>query len=91
VSAGIPNRSRRLALFAACIVMNVASAAIAADDAPTPTIERTGDWRAAVHRFVEANMKHPAWGLSHSVRDYELAKELMATDRLSSRAPSGLP
>jgi acetyl esterase/lipase len=28
-------------------------------------------------------MKHPAWGLSHSVRDYELAKELAATDRVT--------
>ena len=82
MSAGIPNRSGRLALLAACMVMNFASAAIAAD-APTPTIEHTADWRAAVHRFVEANMKHPAWGLSHSVRDYELAKELAAADQVT--------
>ena len=52
-------------------------------DAPTPTIEHTGDWRAAVHRFAEANLKHPAWGLSHSVRDYELAKELAAADQVT--------
>ena len=70
---------RKLALFAAIAAMNLAAAAIAAD-APTPTIEHTGDWRAAVHRFAEANLKHPAWGLSHSVRDYELAKELAAAD-----------
>jgi hypothetical protein len=54
-----------------------------AADAPTPTIEHGGDWRAAVHRFVEANMKHPAWGLSHSIRDYELAKELAAEDKVT--------
>lgn len=82
MSARILNRSGRLALLAAFTVMNCASAAIAAD-APTPTIERTGDWRAAVQRFVEANMKHPAWGLSHSVRDYELAKELAAADKVT--------
>jgi len=70
---------RKLALFAAIAAMNLAAAAIAAD-APTPTIEHTGDWRTAVHRFAEANLKHPAWGLSHSVRDYELAKELAAAD-----------
>jgi HD domain len=70
---------RKLALFAAIAAMNLAAAAIAAD-APTPTIEHTGDWRAAVHRFAEANLKHPAWGLSHSVRDYDIAKELAATD-----------
>ena len=54
-----------------------------AADAPAPTIERSGDWRAAVHRFVEINMKHPAWGLSHCVRDYELAKELAAADKVT--------
>jgi hypothetical protein len=80
--ARILNRSGRLALLAAFVVMNIASAATAAD-APIPTIEHTGDWRAAVHRFVEANMKHPAWGLSHSVRDYELAKELAAADQVT--------
>jgi uncharacterized protein len=52
-------------------------------DPPTPTIEHSDDWRAAVHRFVEANMKHPAWGLSHSLRDYELAKELAAADQVT--------
>ena len=70
---------RMVALLAAVAAMNLAAPALAAD-APTPTIEHTGDWRAAVHRFAEANLKHPAWGLSHSVRDYELAKELAAAD-----------
>lgn len=45
-----------------------------------PEIERTGEWRAAVHKFAQANLKHPAWGVSHSTRDYELAKELAAAD-----------
>lgn len=68
---------RKLALLAAVVVMNFAAAAIAAE---APTIEHTGDWRAAVHRFAEANLKHPAWGLSHSMRDYDLAKQLAAAD-----------
>jgi uncharacterized protein len=76
------SRSRCVPLLAAITIMNLAAAANAAD-APAPTIERTGDWRAAVHRFAEANLKHPAWGLSHSVRDYELAKELAAADRVT--------
>ena len=82
MSARIPNRSGRHALLAAFMAMTFACVAIAAD-APTPTIEHTADWRAAVHRFVEANMKHPAWGLSHSVRDYESAKELAAADQVT--------
>jgi uncharacterized protein len=76
------NRSGLLALLAALAVLNLASVATAAD-APTPTIERGGDWRAAVHRFVKENMKHPAWGLSHSMRDYELAKQLAAADQVT--------
>jgi uncharacterized protein len=82
LSVAILNRSNRLALLVAIAIVNLAAAAIAAD-APTPTIERTGNWRAAVHRFVAANMKHPAWGVSHSVRDYELAKELAAADQVT--------
>jgi HD superfamily phosphodiesterase len=82
VPAAILDRCTALALLAALAVMSFGSAAIAAD-AATPTIERTKDWRAAVHRFVDANMKHPAWGLSHCVRDYELAKELAAADQVA--------
>jgi uncharacterized protein len=78
VPVGILNRCGHCALLVALAVM-MSPAAIAAD-APTPTIEHTGNWRAAVHRFADANLKHPAWGLSHSVRDYELAKELAAAD-----------
>jgi len=82
LSVAILNRSGRLAVLAAITIVNFASAAIAADT-PTPTIEHTGDWRAAVQRFVKANMKHPAWGLSHSMRDYDLAKQLAAADNVT--------
>ena len=79
---GIPDRCGHRALLAAlAITMCFATAAIAAD-APAPTIEHTRDWRAAVHRFVETNLKHPAWGLSHSMRDYDLAKELATADQV---------
>ena len=70
-----------LALLAMISGATVAGTAIAAD-APAPVIERGGDWRAAVRRFTEVNLKHPAWGYSHSVRDYELAKELAAADQV---------
>lgn len=38
------------------------------------------DWRAAVTDFAKENLRHPAWGFSHSTRDYLLAKELAAAD-----------
>jgi len=81
VSLAIRNCRGLLALLAALVIGLVAPASAA--DAPKPTIEHTGDWRAAVQRFVKANLKHPAWGLSHSERDYELAKELAAADQVT--------
>ena len=75
--------SHRIGWLALFVLAITHFAAAQAADAPTPAIERTDDWRAAVRRFTEANLKHPAWGLSHSVRDYELAKELAAADRVT--------
>lgn len=70
----------RLQRIAAIVVMSLAACARAGDP---PTIAKTGAWRADVYRFVEANLKHPAWGLSHSERNYELAKELAAADQVT--------
>ena len=66
--------------IAAIVVMSLAACARAGDP---PTIAKTGDWRTDVHRFVAANLKHPAWGLSHSERNCELAKELAAADQVT--------
>jgi uncharacterized protein len=75
-----PQPLSRLQRIAAIVVMSLAACARAGDP---PTIAKTGDWRADVHRFVAANLKHPAWGLSHSERNYELAKELAAADQVT--------
>jgi len=40
-------------------------------------------WRTTVRRFADEHLKHPAWGVSHSERDYELARELAAADRVA--------
>jgi uncharacterized protein len=82
LAAIIVKRSGAFALLAVTLVLGLAACAQAADT-PRPAIEHGGDWRAAVHRFAEENMKHPAWGLSHSMRDYELAKELAAADQVT--------
>ena len=47
-----------------------------AADAPT-------GWRDKVTSFAAENFKHPAWGLSHSQRDYRLARELAAADHVA--------
>jgi uncharacterized protein len=49
---------------------------IAAIGAPTLT-----GWRAEIDRFASGLLKHPAWGYSHSQRDYALARALADWDR----------
>lgn len=50
--------------------------------APTAT-PASPAWRLTVRRFAEEHLQHPAWGLSHSQRDYELARELAAADHVA--------
>jgi len=40
-------------------------------------------WREVVRKFALQHFKHPAWGYSHSVRDYELAKALAEADHVT--------
>lgn len=47
-----------------------------------PGASTAQDWRAKVNEIAEKNFKHPAWGYSHVVRDYRLAKKLAAEDQV---------
>ena len=40
-------------------------------------------WRETVRQFAAQHFKNPAWGYSHSMRDYELAKTLAAADHVA--------
>lgn len=40
------------------------------------------DWHGVVRKFAAEHFKHPAWGYSHSMRDYALARELAAADQV---------
>ena len=48
-----------------------------------PAAAQTQAWRDKVTAFAAENFKHPAWGFSHSQRDYALAKSLAAADHVS--------
>jgi uncharacterized protein len=48
--------------------------------APSASTTNAGDWRATVRTFGAEHFKQPAWGYSHSSRDYALARELAASD-----------
>lgn len=40
-------------------------------------------WRASVEAFAAQHFRHPAWGAAHSRRDYALARELAAQDKVA--------
>lgn len=40
------------------------------------------DWHVQVVEFAQKNFKHPAWGFSHSQRDYNVAKQLAQQDNV---------
>jgi HD superfamily phosphodiesterase len=58
-----------------------AEPAMAAAAVPAPAA--SSDWHAAVRDFAAEHFKNPAWGYSHSMRDYALARELAAADHVS--------
>lgn len=39
-------------------------------------------WRGKIRDFAQIALKHPAWGYSHSVRDYEMARNLASADHV---------
>jgi len=55
----------------------LAAAVPAAASAAAPPAQ---DWRASVRELALSHFKNPAWGYSHCLRDYALAKELAAAD-----------
>jgi len=52
----------------------------AATPSPSTAPSAPQDWRAAVRELALSHFKNPAWGYSHCLRDYALARELAAAD-----------
>jgi uncharacterized protein len=65
---------RRVVVLFCLFTLGTGSATVSAGEA---------DWRETVRQFAAQHFKHPAWGYSHSVRDYELAKTLAAADHVT--------
>jgi HD superfamily phosphodiesterase len=51
-----------------------------ADAPPAPP---PAPWRQVVRDFAAKHFANPAWGYSHSARDYDLARSLAATDHVN--------
>jgi len=57
--------------------------AIAFDVATGPAAAAsTADWRSTVRQYAKEHFRNPAWGYSHSERDYALARSLAASDHV---------
>jgi HD superfamily phosphodiesterase len=48
--------------------------------AAAATVSEQAGWREVVRQFASQHFRNPAWGYSHSVRDYALARDLAAAD-----------
>jgi uncharacterized protein len=66
-------------LLAGCLAV-LAAVTLARAAPPEKPAE---SWRISVKQFADTHLKHPAWGVSHSTRDYELAKTLAAADHVT--------
>ena len=60
-----------------------ASAALAAALPAVAAAPPAQDWRASVRELALSHFKNPAWGYSHCLRDYALAKEMAAEDHVA--------
>jgi uncharacterized protein len=69
---------RRLVGFLLFLIAGTSLAAAAPAAAPPAQ-----DWRASVRELAKSHFKNPAWGYSHCLRDYALARELAAADHVT--------
>jgi uncharacterized protein len=73
-----PSGANAFGLLIAGLGVCISMAAAAPATSPA-----AADWHATIRDFASSHFKHPAWGYSHSVRDYALARELAAADQVS--------
>ncbi len=72
---GLIQLALTMSLFFAFTAEAVGEASKTAGEAPA--------WRETVRKFSAEHFKNPAWGYTHSVRDYELARSLAASDHIT--------
>jgi uncharacterized protein len=83
MSAHTSKRASLAIGLAALLAIMIAADPPARANVATPAPEPAADWRTVVAKFAQQHFNNPAWGYSHSVRDYRLARELAAADHVS--------
>lgn len=59
------------------------SARAGAREATDSGIPLTASWQQTIYEFAQSKLKHPAWGWTHSERDYNLALELATAEKMN--------
>ena len=77
----IAMRTRRAMAMLLLITLMPVAHADGAD--PSASNSASPAWRATVLDFAKSHFRHPAWGYSHSMRDYAIARELAAADHVT--------
>lgn len=63
-------------LFRVAFIALTSSFAFAATPVTSTGIPLDAKWKASVYDFAQKNISHPAWGLTHSERNYWLTLEI---------------
>jgi HD superfamily phosphodiesterase len=75
--------SLALWLAAAILAASVGLCPAVAAAAEAPAAVEASDWRTVVSKFAQEHFNNPAWGYSHCLRDYQLARELATSDHVT--------
>src|SRR5882757_3045865 len=70
-------------LAAAVLTVLVESTPAVAAEAPPAAAADVSGWRTVVSKFAQDHFNNPAWGYSHCLRDYQLARELALADHVT--------
>ena len=81
-ASGVGRVSLAVWLTAALLAAAVGPARTAAA-AASPSAAEASDWRTVVAKFAQDHFNNPAWGYSHCLRDYQLARELAVADHVT--------
>jgi hypothetical protein len=82
----MPGYSARSMLHLICLTATLAALLGLQQGAMGASQQPSGDspeWRTVISKFAQEHFKNPAWGYSHSQRDYQMARELAAADHIA--------
>ena len=81
-ASGVGKISLAVWLTAALLAAAIGSTRTAAA-AASPSAAEASDWRTVVAKFAQDHFNNPAWGYSHCLRDYQLARDLAVADHVT--------